>query len=192
MTIRNESPGREQRSGQGVNGLIDNPKLSIPLRLSNVNSDLWEIIARAQAELGLSISQPISDGRLHRCQVEGGRRGSKDGAYRICLDWPANLWAMNFKTGGKKIFPLGGPSVKWSPAERRVWAAKVEEDRKARAADQRRVWADASKKAERIYANARPCTGHPYLTAKGIKPFQGLKVLGSSKPGMPRLLLAAS
>jgi putative DNA primase/helicase len=137
---------------------------------------LVNAIGQARAELGLVISQPISDGRLHRCPVEGGRSGSLDGAYKINLDQPANVWAMNYRTGAKAVFPFGGSSRDWSPAERREFAAKVEEERKAREADQRKAWAEASQKGERLYNYAASCSGHPYLTAKGVQPFHALRV----------------
>jgi hypothetical protein len=91
---------------------------------------------------------------------EPGRPGSLDGAYRLCLDHPANVWGRNFKTGAKAVYSFGGSSRFRSPAERREFAAKVEAARKARAAAQRAAWAVAAQKAGRIYAEARPCQGH--------------------------------
>lgn len=117
----------------------------------NVNhNDLVSAIGQARSELGLIITQPVADGRLHRCPVEGGRPGNLDGAYRICLDHPANVWAMNYRSGAKSVFSFGGSSGPQSPAQRREFAAKVEDDRKAREADQRAAWAAAASKAERL------------------------------------------
>lgn len=179
MTVRNESPGREQRAGQEARGLGVKSETSIPARPLKVNhNDLISAIGQARNELGLVISQPIQDGRLHRCPVEGGRSGNLDGAYRICLDHPANVWGQNFKTGVKGVFSFGGSSGDRSPAQRREFAAKVEEDRRRREADQRAAWAVASKKAEMIYSDASPCRGHDYLTAKGVQPFHALRVSG--------------
>jgi putative DNA primase/helicase len=144
----------------------------------DVNNDLTAALGRARDELGLVIVRPVFDGRLHRCPVEGDRKGSLDGAYRICLDHPANIWGQNFKTGAKAVYPFGGHSRNWGPAERRAWAAKVEADRKAREALQRTAWAEAAERAERIYAGAKPCQGHPYLDRKGVQPHFRLRVLG--------------
>jgi len=137
-----------------------------------------DAIGQARSELGLVISQPISDGRLHRCPVEGGRHSSLDGAYKINLNPPANVWGMNYRTGAKAVFSFGGSSRDWSPADRREFAAKVEEDRKDREADQRKCWADAAQKAERLYNDANPCHGHSYLTTKKVRPFQALRESG--------------
>lgn len=181
MTVRNESPGREQRTGQEARGLGlgAKPETSIPTRPLNVNhDDLISAIGQARDDLGLVISQPIADGQLHRCPALGGRPGSLDGAYRVCLDHPANVWGQNFRTGAKGVFPFGGSSSSWSPAQRREFAAKVEEDRKAREADQQAAWAVAAKKAELIYSEAGPCEVHPYLTAKGVNPILTLRASG--------------
>lgn len=121
MTARKKSPDREQRSGQEARGFGEGakPETSIPTRPLNVNNDLISAIGQARDALGLVIPQPIADGRLHRCPVEGGRPGNLDGAYRVCLDLPANVWAMNYRTGAKVVFLFGGSSSSWSPAQRR-------------------------------------------------------------------------
>ncbi|MDR1044778.1 MAG: toprim domain-containing protein [Candidatus Adiutrix sp.] len=156
-------------------GKSENSISSRPLSVNR--NDLWETLVKAQAELGLVITQPAPDGRLHRCPLEGGRKGSLDGAYKVNPDPPANLWAMNFKTGLKKVYLFGASSSgPWSPAERRAWAAKCEDDRKAREAAQLAAWAVAAQKAELIYTEAGPCQGHPYLNRKGVQPHFRLKV----------------
>jgi len=178
MSTRNE-PGRLGGRPERELGLVGKSESSIPSRPLKINlNDLVDAIGQARTELGLIISQPVSDGRLHRCPVEGGRSGSLDGAYKINLDPPANVWGMNYRTGAKAVFFFGGSSRDWSPAERREFAAKVEEDRKAREADQRAAWAAAASKAERLYNDATPCSSHPYLTAKGVHHHFRLRALG--------------
>ena len=174
----NENPGRGQRPGS-ERGLADKTGHSITLPPASVNKDLWEAIDKARAELGLLIRKPVADGRLHRCPVEGGRPGNLDGAYRICLDRPANLWAMNHKTGAKETFLTGGSS-NLSPAERREFAAKAEADRRRREADQLKAWDQAAQRAKRIYAAALACNGHEYLTRKGVQPHYRLRVSGAA------------
>jgi hypothetical protein len=136
------------RPVENKRGFADKRKNSIPTRPFSVNKNtLTDAIGLARDDLGLVISQPISDGRLHRCPALGGRPGNLDGAYKINLDPPSNLWGQNFKTGAKAVFPFGGSSSEWSPAERREFAAKIEEERKAREAAQQKAWAEASKRA---------------------------------------------
>ena len=170
--------GRLGEGRPGQRGLADKSGTSITPTSYFGNSDLQAALDRARDELGLVIKFPITDGRLHRVPVDGGRPGNLDGAYRICLDAPANVWAMNYKTGAKGTFSFGG-QMKLSPFERRELAARVEDDRRGREAEQRKAWDMAAQKAERIYSDARHRPdGHPYLTAKGVKPHFRLRVSG--------------
>ena len=179
MTAQNE-PGRlgEGRPGHNRRMFNADGKASIASPSCFRNADLQSAIEQARSELGLVIKSPVTDGRLHRCPVEGARPGSLDGAYRICLDRPENVWGQNFKTGAKGVFPFGGSSGAWSPAERREFAARAEEDRARREADQRREWDQAARKAEKIYADSEACSSHPYLAAKGVGSFYRLRVSG--------------
>jgi len=151
---------------------------SIPGQTRKVK-DLWTALNRARAELGLIIERPIQDGRLHRCRVEDGKPGALDGAYRICTDPPGNVWGQNFKTGGKRVFLFGGQET-WSLAERAAFQARIQEERRQREAAQRQAWDLAAARAEKIYAEARPCNSHPYLTRKGVLPHHRLRVAGSN------------
>ena len=166
-----------ERPGQG--GIGCESRVSITPQPLNVNdNDLWAAIDQAWAELGIIIKNPVCDGRLQRCAVEGGRPGNLDGAYRICTDAPANIYFQNFKTGQKGTFFFGSSSKTWSPAERREFSARVEEGRRQKEAEQRKAWDLAARKAERIYDEAAPCGGHPYLTAKGVLPHSKLRASG--------------
>lgn len=173
---QNENPGREGRPGLG-RGLSEKSNFNITQPAASVN-DIQAALDRARSDLGLIIREPIADGRLHRCRVENDKPGALSGAYKICLDRPANLWGQNFKTGAKGTYLFGGSSNTWSPAERAAFQARIAEERRQKEAAQRKAWDEAAQRAEKIYADGRPCTGHPYLTAKGVKPHWRLRVSG--------------
>ena len=124
---------------------------------------------------GLRPSEIISDGNLHRCPVEGGKRGAKDAAYIAYLDFPPTIWFQNFRTG---------ETGTWSPkkqhalseAERRKVNIRIKADREARQVEQSRHWTEGAAKAQAMLDQAEPCQVHPYLDAKGVGPCAGLKV----------------
>jgi putative DNA primase/helicase len=125
-------------------------------------------------EAGLVLDHIEFDGTLHRCPVDGKPHG-KDGAYIAHEDAPASLWWCDWASGENGTWTAKGQSS-LTVAEREALAQRMEANRKEREAEQARVHAEAAEKAKRIYAAAVDCTGHPYLTRKGVQPVPGLKV----------------
>ncbi len=132
----------------------------------------------AMAGAGLTPPDAIeADGTLHRCSSNG-RRGDLAGWYCLHLDGlPAGAygdWRQGF-------------TVTWSDksddamtaAEREAYRQKVLQMQAQRDAERQRTWAQGSATAQQRWDAASPCTGHPYLTAKGVQPY-GLRVNGDS------------
>jgi putative DNA primase/helicase len=119
----------------------------------------------------------LSDGGLHRCNVEG-RGGDSDGAYLLHLDGVPAGGFENWKDG------LGWENWRvdlgraMSPDEEKAHRAHVEAMRKARETEDRLRKTEARERARKVWESALPCTGHPYLTRKGIKPF-GVRIASS-------------
>src|SRR5262249_53899421 len=63
-----------------------------------------------------------------------------------------------------------------SPAERNDLKAKAEATRQQREADLARRQAEAAQIAERVWNESAPCSGHPYLTKKGLVAGYGARV----------------
>lgn len=111
----------------------------------------------------------IADGKLHRCHVEGDKRGTKNGAYILHMDGKPSGWFQHFKTGTTGKWTLSGKREPMSFAMR----AQIEADRKQREAEQQQRHAEAANKATFIWNQAKPITTqseHPYLVAKRIQP----------------------
>mgnify|MGYP000241638819 CR=1 FL=1 len=109
-----------------------------------------------------------ADGEIHRCHAEG-RGGENDGAYLLHLD--------GIPAGGFENWKDGAGWENWradigrtlTPEEEAAHRSHTEAMRKAREAEDKRRKAEARERAKRVWDSALPCTGHPYLTRKGIK-----------------------
>lgn len=120
---------------------------------------------------GRSIIPPddlIADGRLHRCDVEGGKRGKGDGAYLLHLDGIPTGYFENWRDG------LGGENWKadtgrtFTAEERAAYRTRMVAASRQREADKAARHADAAKRAAAIWAASKPGP-HPYLLRKGIE-----------------------
>lgn len=123
---------------------------------------------------GLLVDSIVFDGALHRVPTAD-KPHAKDGAYRAHADAPASVWFLNWRTGVSDVWTAKEQGA-WTKAERQAHAQRMEENRKAREAEQARVHAEAATKAQAIYAAAAACDSHPYLTAKGVTAVPGLKL----------------
>ncbi len=108
-----------------------------------------------------------ADGVIHRCDAEG-RGGKGDASYLLYLD--------GIPAGGFKNWRDGLGWQNWradvgrtlSPAEEAAHRAKVEAARRKREAEEAKRKAEARERASLKWADALPCSNHPYLTRKGI------------------------
>ena len=110
----------------------------------------------------------LADGEIHRCDTEG-RGGKDDGSYLLHLD--------GFPAGGFENWKDGEGWQNWradigrtlTPEEEAAHRTHTAAMRKAREAEDKRRKVEARERGKRIWESAMPCTGHPYLTRKGIK-----------------------
>lgn len=109
-----------------------------------------------------------ADGRLHRCDADGGKRGKGDAAYLLHLDGTPAGGFENWRDG------LGWQTWKadtgrtFTPAERDAYRTRMEAARRARETENASRKAEARERAAAIWAAAKPGP-HPYLDRKGIE-----------------------
>jgi len=128
----------------------------------------------------------VADGSLHRCDVDG-RGGENDGAYVLHMDETPAGGFENHKDGqGWERWHLNlGRNL--SPSEKAAFRASMEATRKAHETADRKRRERARETAKRVWASSNPCTVHPYLSRKGIKPFSVRLV--SEGPQMGELVI---
>ena len=107
----------------------------------------------------------IADGKLHRCDCEGGASGKGDGAYL--------LFSNGHVAGGFQNWKSGEGWIAWKQEKPRELTAEqkkqISKDRAKRDADRKALADRAAKKAEAIWTFACPADPkHEYLVSKGI------------------------
>ncbi len=121
----------------------------------------------------------IADGRIHRCDAEG-KGGKSDGSYLLFLD--------SVPAGGLQNFRDGIGWTNWrvdmgrrlTPFEETAYQAKIDATRREREGDDARRKTVAQIKAARLWAKARPCKNHAYLSIKGLASGHGARLLGDA------------
>jgi putative DNA primase/helicase len=108
----------------------------------------------------------VADGRLHRCDTGDG--GHLDGAYLLHIDARPIGGLINWKDGrGWETFKVG-EGRELTAAERRI----MERERSARRIEAFKLAARATRKAESMWAFAKPASpDHKYLVDKMAKPY---------------------
>ena len=134
----------------------------------------------ALAARGLCPDAVIADGTLQRCDVDGKRRGNRAGAYLLHLD--------GLPAGGLENFTDGMGWQNWraatahhiNPAQQAQHRARMEASRKARAEALASLHRECREQSAHLWQQARELVSgsHPYLQAKGIKPY-GVRQLGT-------------
>nr|AFK88985.1 aldehyde dehydrogenase [Acetobacter pasteurianus] len=132
-------------------------------------ADAINEFADALRQAGLIVrGTPIMDGRRHRVDVEGEKRGRRSGMYIAHLDdFPAG-YIHNHKTGDEIRWKASRPLVNLSDAERAARREKLERDRAAREAERQKREEAVAWKAAAIWRRAKPATKHPYLQKKDV------------------------
>ncbi len=141
----------------------------------------FEISARfkeAMLNAGIGIEEePIADGVLHRFDVIGDRKGSKNGWYVLYSDeFPGGAFG-SWKQDINQAWSLKNDS-EFTEQERADWKRRIEkakkEQQKVRALAHKEARADAS----HIWEDAKPETGeHQYLKTKEVKAY-GIRTNG--------------
>ena len=137
---------------------------------------------RAMAEAGLAPVKHsiVADGRLHRYRVDGDRAGKENGWYVLHHDGiPAGAFG-SWKTGDQHSWCAKSDN-ELTPDERSANKKRMEEAKAAREAELEGVREAARKKAGELWDKANPTVdaNHPYIKAKGIRPYS-VRQLGDS------------
>jgi len=108
-----------------------------------------------------------ADGSLHRF-ASNGKPGDNSGSYVLHTDGaiPAG-WIGDWRTGVSTNF-RADIGRKPTPIEESEHLARVETIKRDRKAEEEKHHAEAREKASLIWAEAKPCSSHAYLTHKGI------------------------
>lgn len=132
-------------------------------------ADAINEFADALRQAGLIVrGTPIMDGRRHRVDVEGEKRGRRSGMYIAHLDdFPAG-YIHNHKTGDEIRWKASRPLTNLSDEERAARREKLERDRAAREAERQKREEAVAWKAAAIWRRAKPAVKHPYLSKKGV------------------------
>jgi putative DNA primase/helicase len=114
------------------------------------------------------------DAGLQRCPTADKPR-KKNGAYIAHSDAPASLWWCHWATGQSGAW-TETPEKHLSDKERKMLRERIAVGRRAFEEKQAQCRAYAAQRAQSLYASAAVCNGHPYLTTKGVKPVDGLRL----------------
>jgi putative DNA primase/helicase len=130
-----------------------------------------EDFRRAMAAEGIVYSgEIIADGKLHRCHVDGDKKGAINGWYVLHLDEkPAGAFGCNKRYGkdGRFTWTMKGAKP-LTPQERRAFREKMDAQRQQREMAETARRETAAQRAQAIWDASKECTGHPYLRRKGV------------------------
>lgn len=118
---------------------------------------------------------PQADGGIHRFHVPGDRPGSQNGWYVLFADGIASGCFGSWKAGTSHTWSSREPA---NPQEAEQVRQRIEHARRHREAEQHQRQQAAADYAARLWRDARRADpGHPYLSAKGCRPYT-LRQLG--------------
>lgn len=112
----------------------------------------------------------ISDGKIHRCDVDCGPHGKGDGAYMLIVHGPefAVGGCMNWRDGEGWRQWKSGRYKDLDEQERHRIKQKIMRAKAEQELEQYRREKQCVSKAQGMWGFARPGDGHPYLVAKAI------------------------
>ncbi|WP_181248651.1 MULTISPECIES: toprim domain-containing protein [Halomonas] len=130
------------------------------------HSSIEAALAEALARHGVKLT-PKASGRFERFDTPDKAKGNANGWYRIHSPQAASfgIWHMDLV----ETVTLDGPSDPEAVAAARLEAMRAREQRDK---ERRQREAEAKVKAAQWWAQSRPADpGHPYLTGKGLPPY---------------------
>ena len=111
---------------------------------------------------------PVMDGKQHRVDVEGDKKGRKSGMYIGHLDdYPAGF-IRNHKSGEEIRWKASRPTSGMSQADRDAFRERIQRERDTRDTERRRQEGVVAQQATAMWNRAQPARVHPYLTRKGV------------------------
>ncbi len=157
----------QQRAERRPTNKQSNPNFKARPRFSE--AEVLAEFSDALRQAGLIVrGTPIMDGRRHRVDVEGEKRGRRSGMYIAHLDdYPAG-YIHNHKTGEEIRWKASQPFTGQSDEERAALREKIERNRVAREAERLAREESIALKAAAIWRRAKPATQHPYLAKKDV------------------------
>jgi putative DNA primase/helicase len=149
-----------------------------------MSGDIITDFVAAMRERGLEAAEEIiADGQLHRIRWRGDKAGSRNGAYCLHLNGHPAGFVQCHKRGIRFTWCVGGARL--SPDKRKVFEAKMAEERKARQREERERHELVAKQARAIFEACQDADPeHPYLKGKGVEP-HGLKVDATGRLVVP-------
>lgn len=143
------------------------------------DSSIIEQFRAAMRAQGIHTKDNIDgDGKIHRCHVEGDRKGSKNGWYCLHLDEnPAGMFGCNKRHGAHKFsWSAKRNSKPLTAEERKQLRERAERQRAEKLAAEAAKHAAAAERAQAVWAaSALAIDAHPYLVRKRVKA-HGLRV----------------
>ncbi|WAR46952.1 toprim domain-containing protein [Methylomonas rapida] len=138
----------------------------------------------AMAAVGLASAKPLAlsvDEKIKRFKLQDDKAGKASGWLVLYGNMDVIAGAFGSWRTGESHSWCSKAKHEISAAERESLRLRYEQVKRDRDAEQQRVWAEAAAKADRLWNAGGPAKAgdHPYLQAKGIKPF-GLKTLRQS------------
>ena len=134
----------------------------------------------AMAAAGCAPGDPsvvVFDGRLHRYDVDGDRKGRKNGWFVLHDGLPPAGGFGSWKTGETRSW-RGSETERLTPEQRGRERARIEAAQARRLEEQKRLHAQARARAAALWARAGAADAeHPYLRKKRV-PAYGLRQLG--------------
>lgn len=145
------------------------------------SASAFELIQRVSGALssaGLVADDIDLSGELTRCGTTKKPRGM-DGAYKVHLDWPPNVWVCNYHDGGEgRIIPLWdkGDMDGLTEAEREAMREHIRQEKEENAQRLENRRKEAQERANEIF-QPLPHAGkeNAYLSRKGVLPMGDLR-----------------
>ncbi|EJL77466.1 hypothetical protein PMI12_01729 [Variovorax sp. CF313] len=124
----------------------------------------------AMEAAGLTPPDPLhADGDIHRFSPTG-KRGDDAGWYVFHPDGvPAGVFG-DWRSGESQTWCAKGED-ELSDAERQAMCRRIKDAQRKRAAEEVRVHGESASNALAAWEDAGPAVAHPYLAAKGVKPY---------------------
>lgn len=117
---------------------------------------------------GLIPPDTIEPGRFYRFNGEGKSGGNAAGWCKLFADGIGGTFG-DWSTGLSETWQADR-NKPMTTTERDEWRRQIAEARATADTERKAKQAEARERAKQIEAESAPCTGHPYLTGKGIKP----------------------
>ena len=144
--------------------------------------NLSEVVKRqfrqAMQAAGIAYSgEIIPDGQLHRFHIEGHKKGSLNGAYKLHIDNRPAGYFQDFTSGISHKWRSSGNSYVSTDVIKRIKEANHQREIEARQKQE-----EAAKKAAEIWQKSKPVNNqadHPYLVKKAVQPY-GARLYGNA------------